>query len=436
MTFDYSKTVPAKVLWRVTAPFLFLSFLNSLDRSNISFAALRMNTELGFTNEVYGDGGSIFYVAYVLFQFPSMWVLRKLGGRAWLFSVLLLWGAAATGMAFVQDRTQFYILRFVLGMGEAGVVPGIIYYASRWVPRRWRGAAFSLPILSVPVAVIVGGPLAGLLLGLSNPFGMAPWRWMMLLEGLPTVILAFVAPLYFKDKPSQAKWLSDGERGWLEGELATDSADVHAGNATMDWSVLKDGLVWLSAAAWFCIMAGGYGLNHWLPLVIQQLSGRNAVEVSFLTAIPWIGIGAGMALTAWRSDKTQDRYGHVAGAAALGAICLCLALVVGPNWAGLALLTAAGFGFGGAQSTFFTIPTSFLAPGRAAVAITLINVLGTSSGILVPKVIGAVRDATGSFAPALYGLAALLALSIVLTLTIHRAALRAGRDGPALSPAE
>ncbi|MEO6339710.1 MAG: MFS transporter [Caulobacteraceae bacterium] len=436
MSIDYSRTVPAKVLWRVTAPFLVLSFLNSLDRSNISFAALRMNTELGFSHEVYGDGGSIFYLAYVLFQFPSMWVLRKLGGRRWLFGILLFWGLAASGMAFVQDKAGFYALRFLLGAAEAGFVPGVIYYASRWIPRRWRGTAFSLPVLAVPVSAILGGPLAGWLMTLANPMGVAPWRWLLLVEGLPTVLLAFIAPFYFKDNPRQAKWLAPGERDWLEGELSADADEVRAGDSLMDWSVVKDKLVWISAAAWFCIMAGGYGLNHWLPLVIKQLSGLTDLEVSILSAVPWIGIGAGMAFTAWHSDKKQERYWHVAAAAALGAVGLSLAIMVGAGWLGLILLMIAGFGFGGAQSTFFTIPTSFLAPARAAVAITLINVFGTSSGIIVPKMIGAVRDSTGSYAPALFPLAGLLVVAVVLTLTIRRLVVRSGRDRAVLSAAE
>ena len=422
---DYSQTVPRKVLLRVIAPFLLLSFLNSLDRSNIGFAALRMNQELGFSNETYGDGGSIFYLAYVLFQFPSMWVLRKLGGRRWLFGVIAFWGASASAMAFIQDETWFYILRFTLGMAEAGFVPGVIYYASRWLPKRWRGSAFSFPILAIPVSMIFGGPLSGALMTMhDNPFGMAAWRWMLLIEGIPTLILACIAPFWFNDRPEQARWLAEGERDWLQRELAADSAQVRDGEAAFDWSVLKDGLVWMCAAAWFCIMAGGYALNHWLPLVIKQLSGLSDFQVGVLTAAPWIGIGAGMALNAWHSDKTQERYLHVGGAAALGAVGIALAITMGGSWAGLVLLMIGGVGLGGAQSTFFTIPTSFLDPGKAAVAITLINVIGTTSGIIVPKAIGAIRDATGSYTPALYPLAGLLVLAAVLITLIHLGAKR------------
>jgi len=422
-TQDFSKTVPRKVLLRVIAPFLLLSFLNALDRSNIGFAALRMNQELGFSHEVYGNGGSVFYLAYVLFQFSSMWVLRKLGGRRWLFAVIGFWGASATAMAFVQNETWFYILRFTLGMAEAGFVPGVIYYASRWLPKRWRGSAFSFPILAIPVSMIFGGPLSGMLMGMhDNPIGLAGWRWMLLIEGVPTLILACIAPFWFSDRPEQARWLAREERDWLESQLAADAADVRKGEAAFDWSVLKDPLVWMCAAAWFCIMAGGYALSHWLPLVIKQMSGLSDFQVALLTAAPWVGIGAGMALNAWHSDKTQERYLHVGGAAALGAVGIGLAIAAGGGWPGLVLLMIGGLGLGGAQSTFFTIPTSFLDPARAAVAITLINMLGTSSGILVPRVIGQIRDATGSYDPALYPLAALLVIAAVLITLIHMGA--------------
>jgi ACS family tartrate transporter-like MFS transporter len=422
---DFSATVPRKVLVRVLAPFLLLSFLNSLDRANVGFAALQMNQELGFSHETYGNGGSIFYLAYVLFQFPSMWLLRRIGGRRWLFCIVGFWGLSATAMAFIRDASWFYILRFTLGMAEAGFVPGVIYYASRWMPRRWRGSAFSFPILAVPVSMIFGGPLSGLLMSLPNPLGLSGWRWMILLEGLPSILLACIAPFYFNDKPEEAKWLKPDEKAWLDRELAEDSAKVRAGERTMDWSVLKNPLVWLSTLAWFCIMSGGYAMNHWLPLVIKQMSGLSDFQTAALTAAPWLGIGAGMALNAWHSDKTQERYLHVGCMALLGAAGIALAVFTGGSWIGLVLLMIGGFGLGGAQSTFFTIPTSFLDPGKAAVAITLINVFGTTSGIFVPKVIGAIRDRTGSYDPALYPLAVLLVIAATLVLVVRSMAARA-----------
>jgi MFS transporter, ACS family, tartrate transporter len=399
-------TTIRKTRLRLLAPLLALLFLSTIDRANVSFAALQMNTELGLTPETYGFGVSIFFVGYILVQWPSLWLLQRIGMRRWVFVVAAVWGLAATGLAFVHSATSFYALRLLLGIAEGGFAPGVMFYLSQWIPRRYRAGAISTFMLAVPVSSIVGGPLAGWLMSVDNPIDWAGWRWMLLIEGTPTLLVAIAAFRLIPDRPRDAAWLGDEERRWLEDEVAHENAaqaDQHAGR-----SVLRNGRLWIASACWFGLMAGANGLLYWLPQILRHLSAQASdVRIGLITALPWIAIAAGMLANAWHSDRTQERYLHVMLAALGSAIFIALTPLLGTGALALAALLLAGFAMGAAQGTFWTIPPLLLSPAALAAGFALINMCGNLAGLVIPGFIGWVRVRTGSFDIPVFAVAAL-----------------------------
>jgi ACS family tartrate transporter-like MFS transporter len=413
--------VRRKITVRLVAPLTFLTFLNSLDRVNVSFAALQMNADLGLDPKMYGFGVGIAFFSYILFQFPHTHVLRKIGARKWIFAAVLIWGIVATSMAFMQSATQFYALRFLLGAVESGFVPGIIYYISQWMPRRFRAWAIAGSMLAIPISVIFGGPLSGWLMTLDNAVGLAGWRFMFLIEGGLTVLAAFAARYVFVDRPDHAAWLDDEERMWLLAELAHDESNTPISDASAGFSqLIRSVPVWASAGVWFGLLAGAYGILYWLPQIIQHMSGAGELEVSILSSLPWIGLGAGMLVNAWHCDKFQERYWHIGGPALVAALCLSLGTSVGSDWLAFACLIIGTIGLGSAQGAFWALPTSFLGGDNSRNGITLINVVGTSAGFVIPPLIGWLRMQTGAFSTTAHALALILVIAAALLIVIRR----------------
>lgn len=415
------RTTVSKIRAHVVWPVVLLFILNSLDRVNVSFAALQMNADLGFSPEAYGFGVGIFFAGYILLQMPSTLLLRRIGARWWLFAVVLCWGTVATSMAFMQNATTFYILRFLLGVAEGGFAPGFIYLLGLWMPKRHRASAIAVTMLSVPISVVLGGPLSGWLMTLDNPVGMEGWRWMFLMEGLPTVVLAFVALAVFVNGPNDAKWLTTDEKRWLGEELARDEAAVGEKAASSVLSAVLSWRTWAVAIVWFSSLAGAYALIFWLPQLIQQVSDHDDFTVAVLSALPWVAIGAGMMINSWHSDKTQERLWHVGGGLLLAGAGIGLGLIFGSGTIALVLLIIGGFGLGGAQGVLWTLPTTFLRGPAAQGGITVINMIGNCAGMLVPSVIGAIRQNTGSFEAVIVSLALILVLGATPLLLLARA---------------
>jgi ACS family tartrate transporter-like MFS transporter len=418
----FARALKTRMTLRLVAPLTFLTFLNSLDRVNVSFAALQMNAALGLDPQMYGFGVGLFFFAYLTFQFPHTALLQRIGARRWIFAAVLFWGTVATAMAFIQNAAQFYALRFLLGVAESGFAPGMIYYMSQWMPRRFRAWAVAGTMLAIPVSIVFGGPLSGWLMTRDNPLGMPGWRFMFLIEGLPTIVAAFVALRYFVDRPEQARWLDGVQKGWLLRELERDRAEVEANRAPSDVrQLLRSGRVWAAAGVWFSLMSGAYGIIFWLPQMIKQLSNAGDLEVGVLSALPWVGVGSGMLINAWHSDKTQERYAHIGVPALLAAAAFVLGSNLPAGGLALACLVVGGFGLGSAQGAFWALPTSFLGGGSGAVGITLINILGSSGGLVTPPAIGWIRAQTGSFAAAVYAISGMLVVGALLLIVIRRA---------------
>jgi ACS family tartrate transporter-like MFS transporter len=415
---DFGRATRRKIQVRFIWPLLLLLFLNSLDRVNVSFGALQMNRDIGLTPETYGFGVGLFFVGYILFQGPSMALLKGWGARRWLFAVVLFWGAVATGMAFVRDPVSFYVLRVLLGFAEAGFAPAVLYLCTQWMPRRYRAGAVATTMLAIPISIVIGGPLSGWLMGMRNELGLPGWRWMFLAEGAPTLLLAFACLFYFADAPQQAKWLNGDEKASLARELAAEDAAVPPGGRSV-LRLLVSPRVWASALVWFSLMGGAYGVIFWLPQVVKQVAGGDPLTIGIVAALPWVAVGAGMLINAWRSDRTQERFWHVAVAGLLAAIGLAAAALVGTGPLALAALMLGGLGLGAAQSVFWTIPPTFLGRARAAGGITLINMVGNASGVIGPPLIGRLRQETGSFTAPIYALAVLLLAGAVLVVLLR-----------------
>ena len=405
----HHKTI-RKIRWRLLAPLLALLFLSTIDRANVSFAALQMNAALGLTAETYGFGVSVFFVGYILIQWPSLWLLQRIGMRRWVFSCAGVWGLAATGLAFVDDAKTFFALRLLLGIGEGGFAPGVMFCLARWIPARYRAGAISTFMLAVPLSAICGGPLAGWLMSTPNPLEWAGWRWMLLVEGIPALLFAVLSLRWISDSPEEAAWLSREERDWVDAEISRETtAQVARSGERAAW---RDPRLWIASACWFGLMAGANALLYWLPQILKQLSASSTeLRIGFLTALPWIAVAAGMLLNAWHSDRAQERHWHVGLAALASSVLIAGTAMLGTGVPALLVLLLAALAMGAAQSTFWTLPPQFLAPASLAPGFAVINMCGNVAGLVIPVFIGWMRHRTGSFDGPVFAIAALMLLA-------------------------
>jgi ACS family tartrate transporter-like MFS transporter len=424
-----------KTKLRLLAPLLALLFLSTIDRANISFAALQMNADLGLTSETYGFGVSVFFVGYILIQWPSLWLLQRIGMRRWVFACAGVWGLAAAGLAFVHSAQGFYTLRFLLGVAEGGFAPGVMFYLAQWIPARYRAGAISTFMLAVPVSAICGGPLGGWLMSIDNPVGWPGWRWMLLVEGAPTILLAVASLWLLPDRPRDAAWLSHDEQRWIAGEMAREKVSQAAN--TSGRFALRNSRLWLASACWFGLMAGASGMLYWLPQIIRHLSASSTpLQIGIITALPWIAVAAGMLLNAWHSDRKQERHWHVGVAALAAGIFIALTPLLGTGALALTALLLAGLAMGAAQATFWTLPPTFLGPAGLAMGFAFINMCGNLAGLVIPTLVGWVRERTGSFDGPVFLLAALslLAAGAVALLRVRLPAAAVTATAPINAP--
>jgi ACS family tartrate transporter-like MFS transporter len=410
---------------RRTLPYLFVLFVVAyLDRVNVGYAAVEMSRDLSFTPEIYGFGAGIFFLGYFLFEIPGGVLVEKWSARLWISRIMISWGVLAILTGFVNTPNQFYLIRFLLGAAEAGFFPGIIVYLSHWFRYEDRAKATAMFMAAVPLTNVFGAPASGLLLDI-NWLGMAGWRWLFILEGLPAIVLGVVTIFYLTDRPHQARWLPDDERAWLEGELASETRRKTEGRTISVWRALAHREVLLLAGAYFCIVTSVYGLNFWLPTIIKKSSDTSNMTASLLTAVPYcVGLVAILAM-GWSSDRTRERRWHTAGAMVVGATGLLLAAVFqdAPGMA-LAMFCIAAAGLNGYLPSFWALPTSFLAGTAAAASVGLINSIGNLGGFVGPFVVGFLNARTGSFfaGTAYLSASALVAAFCILALRHRRAA--------------
>lgn len=416
-----SRATLAKVGRRLL-PFLLLLYVVAwLDRVNIGFAALQMNADLAFSDAVYGFGAGIFFIGYALFEVPSNLILVRVGARLWIARIMITWGIVSVAMMFVSGPIEFYVLRFLLGVAEAGFLPGIIYYLGNWFPAEERARALSWFMLAIPLSTVVGGPLAGLLLELDGLYGLQGWQWLFLLEGLPAVLLGVVVLRYLTDKPEQAEWLEPDERRWLAARMAAEQRSAQARHGVGLKAALVHPTVWLLGLILFACQCGSYGLTLWIPQIVRGLSGLPNLAVSTISALPYVAAAIGMIAIGTSSDRTGERFLHIAIPSAVGALgFIAAAFIVSPVF-GMFALTIAAVGDLGTRGPFWALPTRFLTGSAAAAGIGLINTMASLGGFVGPSAVGLVRELTGSFAGGLVFLATLLLLASAAAVGVRRA---------------
>ena len=405
-------------------PFLFVLYVVSfLDRVNVGFAALEMNRDLGLTPAVYGFGAGIFFIGYSLFEVPSNLILAHTGARLWIARIMITWGLIAASMMFVRGPLSFYLLRFLLGVAEAGFFPGIIFYLSQWFPAAVRARAVARFVTAIPVSGVIGGPISGALLGLHGRLGLAGWQWLFLLEGLPAVVLGVVVLFYLPDRPEGATWLAAEQRRWLMERLAAERdrcVERH------DFSVvrtLSSGVVWqIGLLGFLSISFGQYALGLWLPQILRGFSGLSNLQVGFVSAVPNLAAAIAMVIFAAHSDRTGERTLHIATASAVAAIgFLGSALVQSPGLA-VMFLSIAAAGLLSAHGPFWPLPSKFLTGTAAAGGIALINSLANLSGFVGPYAIGLLNSGNGDFRRGLLLLAIVPVAGMALALRLRHAA--------------
>jgi ACS family tartrate transporter-like MFS transporter len=405
----------ARIRWRLVVPTILFMLLSSVDRVNVSFAALHMNADLGFSPAEYGFGAGVLFVGFLAGQYPSILLLQRIGFHRWLAGCALLWGVAAGAMAFIESHWQFYILRMALGFAEGGLAPGIVLYLSQFATERERATTFAMPMLAIPISIVIGGPISGWLLEMNPPLGLAAWRWMFMGEALPTLLFAVIAWFWFPDRPADAAWLDASEKEWLTRNAANPAVTKQPN----DWSVLRDPAVWASAGLWFCLLAGSYGIIFWLPQMVRSLTELTPVQIGLVNALPWAGNAVGIYIGATSSDRTGERFWHIALPAAVMALTILIAAAAGASLLGLVALLMAGFCLGAAQGAFWALPTRMFTHSTFAVGVVAINITGSSGGLIVPWLVGFARQSSGGFGVPTLMLAGFLLLGAAIVLVLR-----------------
>jgi ACS family tartrate transporter-like MFS transporter len=413
------------VYWRLL-PFLLLLYIISwLDRVNVSFAKLQMGPDLGIGDAAFGLGfGLFFFLSYALCEVPSNLMLARFGARLWIARIMITWGIISACMMFVQGTWSFYVLRFLLGAAEAGFLPGIIYYLSHWFPRTYRAKAVSWFMIGIPLSVVFGAPLSGWIMhGMDEYGGLHGWQWMFIIEGLPAVLLGFVVLGFLTEKPADARWLTEPQRNWLSARIDAEQVEAQSRHGLELLAALKHPVVWLLAVIMFCCQTGSYGLTFWVPSIVNGLSGYTTLQVGLFSAIPYIAAALGMILVSMSSDRTGERFLHVAVPSLVGAVgFIAVGYFASPAWA-MAALAVAAVGDYCTRGPFWAMPGKFLSGTALAGAIALINAMGAVGGIVGPSAVGWLKQTTGSFEAPMAALSGVLILGAVLTLWLRRSPL-------------
>lgn len=395
---------------------MLLFILNYIDRINVGIAALQMNKDLGFGPTIYGAGAGIFFIGYFIFEIPSNLILERVGARIWLARIAITWGIISAASAWIYNETSFYIIRFLLGFAEAGLLPGIMLYFSYWFPQRERGKALALFMTGTAISNIIGAPLSAALLGLDGVFGFRGWQIMFVLEGIPSVIVGFAALYYLTDKPAQAKWLTAEEKTWLERVLAQEVAAKEAVSGRMTLRMgLTNPRILLIALLCFFLVSGNFGVVFWMPQIIKALGDLSIMQVGVLTTIPYIAAVIAMVWWGHHSDRTGDRKWHLAIAALVGSAGLA-ASAVSPNpLLSFVALCVAAVGIWSMFGVFWAMPADLLSSTAAAGGFALINSIGTLGGFSGPFLIGFVRERTGTFTASLLLLAGFVLIAALIS---------------------
>ncbi|MGQ7935292.1 MULTISPECIES: MFS transporter [Paraburkholderia] len=414
-----TKTI-AKIRWRLVTLLMLSYFAAYLDRVNLSFAALSMNHELGFSASVFGAGAGIFFLGYVLFEVPSNLALSRFGARRWFARIMLTWGVISLLFVFVRSVPGFFGLRFLLGAAEAGFYPGVILVLTRWFPVSYRARMVGFFSMALPVSAAIGAPLSGLILNLHGLAGLSGWQWLFIIEALPSFVMSVVLLRTLADSPEKAGWLSDQERKWLTQKLSEERKSLpqsgeHRGVAR----ALRNPLVWLFGFVYAGIVAANYGVSFFLPQIVRAF-GLSVSMVGVISALPSVAGAIGLLWWGARSDRLHERRWHLL----IPGIIVVLALVVVASTdyppVRLAALIVCGFGAFANVPVFWTLPPSVISDSEVPAGIAVISSIGNVAGFAAPYAVGALKELTGTFATGMLALAIFIALTICVGAIISR----------------
>ena len=407
----------AKCAWRLLPLLIAAYVVNYLDRTNIGFAALTMNKDLAFSPSVYGLGAGIFFLSYSAFQVPANLVLHRVGARRWIFCILLVWGGAAAACALIRGPYTFYGLRFLLGVAEAGFFPGIILYLTFWFPKAYLCRVTAIFMAAPPASLVIGGPLATVILHLNGAAGFYGWQWLFLLEGLPACVIAFAVLRFLPDRPRHASWLRENEKAAIAARLHIEE---NAKQGDM-MPALLDVRVVVLGIAYGSMLVAIYGFAFWLPLIVQGMGFSNTAT-GFVTALLYLAALPAMILWGRSSDRKGERTWHVAIPALFAAAALGVASITHEPLVLLFALALAWMGMESILAPFYTLPALFLSGPAMAAGFALVSAIGgLIGGFAGQYVIGIVRERTGSYALPMLTMATALLLGALVVLALGRA---------------
>jgi sugar phosphate permease len=412
----YEKRLFGKIAWRILPIVILAYIVNFLDRTNVSFAALTMNKELGLTSTEFGVGAGILFFSYCLFEVPSNVALYKVGTRIWLARIMITWGIVSAATIFVTGAYSFYGLRFLLGAAEAGYFPGVAFYVTLWFPKEFRARIYAWFLLSIPASAVIGGPLSTALLELDGTLGLAGWKWMFLIEAVPAVLLGIIMLITMVDRPQQAKWLTQKEKDYVVKRLAAEPKNRERKHLLES---LKDYRVALLASIQFSYTIGSYGVAIFLPLILKT-HGFGNLSVGWLTALTNVAACIGMLVWASFIDRSGKSIFHLAITCLISGLGLILAISTGSFIPAYIGLTVAVIGTNTARAVLWTIPTRFLTGLAAAGGLAMINSVGVFGGFVGPSIMGFMKDATGSYNGGLLAMSGFLFLAMVLALAMRQ----------------
>jgi D-galactonate transporter len=410
-----------KTAWRLM-PFLMLCYLCAyLDRVNVGFAKLQMMNDLALSETVYGLGAGMFFIGYFLCEVPSNIILHKVGARVWIARIMITWGIVSALFAFVETAWQFYALRFLLGIAEAGLAPGLLLYLTYWFPSYRRARMTVLWFIAIPLSGMVGGPISGWIMTyFAGVHGWAGWQWMFVLEAVPTVVVGLLVLSYLKDGVHQASWLNDDEKALITRELAEDDQKkvTHASVGEF----IRDRRLWLLAAIYFCVVMGQYAITFWLPTLVRNAGVSDPMKIGVLTSLPYLCAIVAMLYAGRSGDKHRERRWHLIIPMIAGAIGLTLAAMMGGNVTlSILSLCLAASGILSATSMFWMLPTTLLGGVSAAAGIAAVNSFANLAGFCSPYLIGWITTLTGSSAIGMYLITGVLVGGALLVLRIPAA---------------
>lgn len=427
-----------KIAWNIL-PLLLVGYtMASLDRVNVAFAKLQMGEALGLTAAMYGFGAGVFFIGYCLVEIPSNMILHRVGARLWLARIMIVWGVLSATTALVQTPNQFYAVRFILGVAEAGFYPGALLFMTYWFPQNLRAQAISVMVLGSSLSSIIGSPLSGAIMGfMDGTFGLSGWQWVFVVEGLPASILGVMVFVLLRNGPAEARWLSDDQKAMVLADLAAEKqqqSDAGIGHRFAD--AFRNPNIWCIVLANFCNLSTLYGIQFWLPTIIQKVSKTTVFNTGLIAASLAIIPCIVLIVNARHSDKTRERRWHATFGFLASATGLCLAGAFSDNsYLALSGLVLAHCGFVVASATIFSLPGTFVMGAAAAAGFALITTLGNFAGYSTPFLFGVLNDATGSFSAGFYGMGCISligAIAILSTPALRRQKLDAERAASAV----